>query len=137
MILSVNILTFCLGFEKPVFAYIEKRVVWITFPKGENASLYVCCNALFIARSSCKGVSICPQNKTITDCETRKQKVRCEIPHVQNGATMRGYLGRFDGKKVVQLSDVATFVTNKSGMKNIFCNKLSWFVSKLLENDIF
>lgn len=102
----------------------------ITYPKGENASLYFCCEKGFLFSSSCK-VAICPKNKTIENCKTRKRKVCCEINHVQDKVTMQAYVGWFDGKKVVQLSGVATYVTNKAGMKYMFHNTLTGFVLKV------
>ena len=90
----------------------------VCYQGGVNTSLYMCCirdGPRLI--SSCGEMAICPENRTATNCrKTANQKVLCKIDYVQDRVTMQAYVGRSVGTNVVKLSEVAEFVTNKSGM---------------------
>lgn len=107
---------------KPSFRYIERYLVKIAYRKGENRTLYICCKTSFsqdhfLAEATC-GVqlskSMCPQYKILPRCKTRGQQVYCEVNGVHNRVTLEAYVAWFDGNTTVPLSDVATYVTNKS-----------------------
>jgi hypothetical protein len=109
---------------KPSFRYIERYLVKIAYRNGENRTLYICCKTSFsqdhfLAEATC-GVqlskSMCPQYKILPRCKTRGQQVYCEVNGVHNRVTLEAYVAWFDGNTTVPLSDVATYVTNKSGM---------------------
>lgn len=90
----------------------------VCYQGGVNTTLYMCCfrdGPHYI--SGCEGMAICPENRTMTNCRnTKNQKVLCEIDYIQDRVRMQAYVGRPEGTTVVQLSEVAKFVTNKSGM---------------------
>ena len=62
---------------------------------------------------------LCPKYKNLSSCKTRGKQVCCEVDPVQSRVKMQGYVGWFDGKKSVPLSDIATYVTDDLSMSLI------------------
>ena len=105
---------------KPTFTYVDRRLVKITFAKGVNRSLYLCCNSSedsHLLSIACGSLSRCPKYMNSSSCKTRGKQVCCEVRPVQSGIKMQGYVGWFDGEKSVPLSDIATYVTDNSKQK--------------------
>jgi hypothetical protein len=69
-----------------------------------------------MANLVCGDVLFCPTYSNVTSCKTKGQQVCCELNRIHNKVRMQSYVSWFDGNSSVQLSDVATYVTNSSGM---------------------
>lgn len=107
--------------EKPKFTYVEKKVVKITYEKGVNRTLFICCTApkldSFFKAVVCKlsHMSPCPGFKQLLSCNAKGQQVCCQLDRVLEHLTIKGYVAKIDGNRTVSSSDVATYVTNAKG----------------------
>lgn len=106
--------------DEPKFSYVDLYLVKITYTKGANRTLYVCCQTLFpddmwLSWASCGEISMCPSYETPSHCVTSGRQVCCEADRIQENVTLSGYLGWLDGEERIRLSETATYITSKSG----------------------
>ncbi|XP_028399658.1 uncharacterized protein LOC114523044 [Dendronephthya gigantea] len=102
----------------PKFRYLEPYLMEITYKKGVNHTLYVCCKSLVSYPSFfpfvCPGIQKCPKYYPLSSCETRGQKVRCEIGHVEDKTEVKAYVVYKKGNISLSSSKIASHITNKS-----------------------
>ena len=99
--------------------YVEPFTVKITYRKGVNRTLQVCCNSLRFYPSFlppiCSHVPNCPEYNPLLACETKGREVSCKIEQVAEDTEVKAYVAYTEGNMSVPLSETASHVTNKSG----------------------